>query len=303
MDKAITTLPPGIFETLTDQLYDGVYFVNKDRRILFWNKEAERISGFKKRELLGRSCFDNILQHVDKRGRKLCLTRFCPLLVSMRTGKPVAERVYLRRKDGVRVPVDVHVSPIVSDRKIQGAIEVFRDASFYERVERQREQAQKISQVDALTSLPNRRYIVRRLKLELAKFRKYRDDLYVAMVDIDHFKRVNDTQGHAGGDLILRKISHILDHNFRATDYVGRFGGEEFVVILPNTPLKNLQSALERVRSLVENARLLPRGRRVTISLGAAKVRRGDSPASILKRVDNALYSAKQNGRNRIKIQ
>jgi len=197
----------------------------------------------------------------------------------------------------------VHVSPIVSGRKIQGAIEVFRDASFYERVERQRERAQKISQVDALTSLPNRRYIMKRLRVEIAKFRKYRDDLYVAMVDIDHFKRVNDTQGHAGGDLILRKISHILDHNFRATDYVGRFGGEEFVVILPNTPLKNLQSALERVRSLVENARLLPRGRRVTISLGAAKVRRGDSPASILKRVDNALYSAKQNGRNRIKIQ
>lgn len=299
MYKELKSLPANIYKKLTEDLYDGLYFVNRNRRIILWNKRAEEITGYKKKEILGKHCFNNILQHIDKAGRKLCLTKYCPLWESIHTGKPSMKRVYLRRKDGVRIPVDVHTMPIRLRDKIIGAIEVFRDASVYERMERQKEIAQKISLVDALTGVPNRRYLNKKLELEIKKYKKYKDDLYLAVADIDHFKRINDKFGHKAGDLVLRKISLLIQNNIRATDFAGRYGGEEFLIILPNTPKSNSWIALARVRKSIEKTKIINRIS-VTISIGAAKAKRTDNPETLFKRADSALYKAKRSGRNRV---
>ncbi len=298
MKKELEKLPGSIYKKLTNDLYDGIYFVNKKRKIIFWNKQAEELTGYKKKEVIGKYCYDNLLQHIDKHGKKLCLSGTCPLVVSIKTGKPQAHRVYLKRKDDVRVPVDVHTKPIKYRSKIIGAVEVFRDASMYERVERQKERVQNISLLDALTHLPNRRYIDKKIRLELDRLRKHKENLYIGIVDIDHFKKINDTYGHKTGDLVLRKIAHLLDHNLKSTDFVGRYGGEEFLVTLPNTSRKNSSIALERVRSVIEGSKLI-KGK-VTISMGVAKTRISDNPEKIFKRADKALYKAKRTGRNRI---
>ena len=218
----------------------------------------------------------------------------------MRNKKPYAARAYLRRKDGVRIPVDVHASPIKYHGKIVGALEVFRDASFYERIEKQKERAKNISLVDSLTHLPSRRFIMKRLKLELNKFKKFKDDLHVAIADIDLFKLINDSLGHDVGDLVLRKTAHLIKHNFRATDYAERYGGEEFLIILSNTPKENCIAALERVRKKIENSNMVHEELKTTISIGVTEAKPNDIPDSIFKRADNALYKAKHTGRNKI---
>ena len=293
-------LPEDIYKKLAEELYDGVYFTDKDRKIIFWNRQAENITGYKKKEVLNSHCFDNIQQHIDKNGRTLCTTKHCPLLIAMKSKKPYATRAYLRRKDGVRIPVDVHTLPITYRGKITGAIEVFRDASMYERIEKQRERAKTISIVDQLTSLPNRRFILKRLKLEFNKFKKFKDDLHVAIADIDYFKKINDSFGHDSGDLVLRKIAHILEHKLRVTDYIGRYGGEEFLILLPNTPKENCHTALERVREKIENSNMIHAELKTTISIGVAKAKPDDTHETIFKRADEALYKAKKRGRNRI---
>ncbi len=119
---------------LLDTLYDGVYVVDRDRRIRYWNRGAELITGFKRREVCGRKCQDDILCHIDETGALLC-AKGCPLLDTLNTGRVIEAKVYPRTKAGHRVPVSTHISPIRDEAKrIIGAIEVFRDVSAEERL-------------------------------------------------------------------------------------------------------------------------------------------------------------------------
>lgn len=298
MKNELEKLPADIYKKLTEELYDAVYFVNTARKIIFWNKRAAEITGYLKKNIVGKYCYDDILKHIDKDGRPLCTARLCPLVKSIKANRPCAARVYLRRKDGIRIPVDVHIAPIRYKNKVVGAIEVFRDASACERIERQKMQNENMAFLDTLTRLPNRRWIDKRVKLELARFRRHKEYTCVAISDIDHFKKINDTYGHLAGDFALQRVAHILKENIRATDFVGRWGGEEFLVILPNTPLSYALNIFERMRRAVETAR--HNGHKVTISIGVSLMRARDTLKTVVRRADSALYRAKQSGRNRV---
>lgn len=300
MNKELKALPRDVYKKLTNELHDGVYFVTKGRKIIFWNKRAEEITGYKASEVIGKHCYNNILKHIDRNGKKLCNSEDCPLVAAIKKDKLYIHRLYMRRKDDVRLPVDVHTKPIKYRNKTVGAVEVFRDASMYERVERQRERARNLSLIDALTALPNRRLIGKRIRLELKRFLKYKEDLHIAIADIDHFKQINDTYGHKAGDLILRNVASILEDNLRPTDFVGRYGGEEFLIILPNTTTENCRIALGRIRRTVEGARLIKARKKATISIGVTRAKTNDTFESVFKRADKALYKAKRRGRNKI---
>src|SRR5208283_5333958 len=118
-----------IYEKLLDHTHDGVYFVNRDRKITYWNDGAQGLTGYSAREVVGRSCFENFLGHVDESGRSMCVTG-CPLSHVMRDGQPRTAEFYLRHSDGRRVPISVRVLPIRNrEGKIVGAVEVFGDAT------------------------------------------------------------------------------------------------------------------------------------------------------------------------------
>jgi PAS domain S-box-containing protein len=120
---------PTFYATLLDNLYDGVYFVDRERRITFWNKAAERITGFTKAEVVGKRCADNLLRHVDNRGNSLC-EGACPLSYTLNDSQPRSASVFLHHKDGHRLPVAIRVAPITDhQQKIVGAVEIFRDNS------------------------------------------------------------------------------------------------------------------------------------------------------------------------------
>jgi len=159
----------------------------------------------------------------------------------------------------------------------------------------------ELSTRDSLTGLYNRRYLDQFLEREVGRAQRYGEPLAVAMIDIDHFKRINDTLSHATGDLVLIELSHILHENTRGVDVVGRHGGEEFLVVFPHTTLGAASDAAQKLRSIVEHHRFrLDPTLRMTVSIGLAACRPDDTPAILVDRADAELYAAKQAGRNRV---
>jgi len=157
----------------------------------------------------------------------------------------------------------------------------------------------RLSGIDKLTQISNRLRLDEILQDEFKRKMRYETDFSVLILDLDHFKRINDDYGHPVGDMVLKEIADILKANMRACDTVGRWGGEEFMVILPETTLKNACTAAEKIRAAVENSHF-PVAVHMTCSLGVATCRMEDDQDRLLCRADIALYDAKKNGRNQV---
>ena len=147
---------------------------------------------------------------------------------------------------------------------------------------------------DLLTGVCNRRALDDALRMRFALMYRYEQPFSIIILDIDHFKRINDERGHIEGDRTLKEMASLLDETVRETDLVARYGGEEFVVVMPQTDLPGGKNFAERVRQLIE------RKLKITVSGGAATALEGDTPETLVARADAALYSAKADGRNRI---
>ncbi|MGE0388194.1 MAG: diguanylate cyclase [Gammaproteobacteria bacterium] len=161
---------------------------------------------------------------------------------------------------------------------------------------------QQRARIDALTGLPNRRALDQRLAAEHARWLRHGGSLCVAILDLDHFKRVNDTYGHPAGDKVLSSVAELCRTRLRAGDFLARAGGEEFVLILPQTGLDGARAATDTLRREVERCRFHYRGTPVpvTFSIGLAELEPGESPVAALERADRQLYRAKAAGRNRV---
>lgn len=171
---------------------------------------------------------------------------------------------------------------------------------FREHLEEQRQKAL----VDPLTGLPNRAAWSERLEHEITQWQQHGNSLLMAMLDLDHFKRINDNYGHLAGDKVLKIIASVLRKRLRGTDFIARFGGEEFVLLVPNTPLAVGAKLAETLRAAIEACPFHFKGERVTItvSMGMTAFRAGEHSDFVLKRADQALYRAKNAGRNRVEL-
>lgn len=293
------------YKDIIDNLYDGIYFVDRDRIITYWNKGAERITGYPAAQTLGRGCRENLLNHVTANGVQLCQSN-CPLAAVMEDGKEREAEVFLHHADGHRLPVVIRASALRDgEGNIIGAIESFsNNASLIETRSKLRAVRQAVMS-DPLTGLGNRKYLEGRLSAVVAEHHSNASPAGLLFIDVDHFKRVNDTYGHNTGDQVLRMIARTLRHALRSTDTLGRWGGEEFIVILPGLQEKAaLQQIAEKVRTLVEYSRLDVDGQglTVTVSIGATLLRPDDTPELLIGRADQLMYQSKQTGRNRTTI-
>jgi len=289
---------------LFDHFFDGVYIVDRQRRIVFWNHSAELISGYSSEEVLGKSCADNLLRHVTVEGDPLCQTG-CPLKGTMEDGLARSAEVYLHHKAGHRVPVHVRSNPLCDDSgSVVGAVEIFSDNSRHEAVFRQLKDMERSLYQDTLTGIGNRKFAEIRLSELMGAYREHEQAFGILFADIDHFKGVNDTYGHAMGDKVIALVARTLQNGLRPTDRVCRFGGEEFVCLLPNIDLEDLQRVAERVRMLVERAWLDVPGEplRVTVSIGGTLACSWDTGGSLVERADRNMYTAKKSGRNRVVV-
>jgi diguanylate cyclase (GGDEF)-like protein/PAS domain S-box-containing protein len=286
--------------SIVDNLQDGLYLVDRSRRIIYWNKAAERITGFSAVEVLGRPCADNILIHVDAEGTSLCAGA-CPLTATMRGEGPQCCSVFLHHSRGHRVPVAVHAMPLL-DRQgaMVGAVESFSETSPVDDLRHRVISLERLALIDPLTELPNRRYLQSELEAQLARLRRSGIPCGVILMDIDHFKRFNDEFGHEVGDLALQTVARTCAAVVRQGDLIGRWGGEEFLAVLPNAGRAAIEGIAARLCNLVRQSRVEcgTAQRSITVSVGATEGVPTDDAATVVRRADAGMYASKQRGRD-----
>jgi diguanylate cyclase (GGDEF)-like protein/PAS domain S-box-containing protein len=292
------------YKGLLDSLFDGVYFVDCERRISYWNKGAEYITGYAADEVIGKQCFENILEHVDDEGRSLCFDG-CPLSQTLGDSQRREAEVYLMHKEGYRVPVSVRVAQIRDDSgHVVGAVEVFSNISAKKRTERRATELANLAFHDALTGIPNRRYGELKVQQAIQEIEQLNRCIGLLMVDLDHFKQVNDTYGHAIGDDVLRAVCLNISDHTRSENTVARWGGEELLLIVKDIREEDLLQFSGRLLKLISDSAVLHGGVRlaVTGSVGATIIQPTDVAQSAIQRADELMYKSKISGRNRVTL-
>lgn len=288
------------YKHLMDSLHDGVYFVDRDSKITYWNKGAERISGYTAEEVLGKSCAANLLVHVDTQGKQLCLGG-CPLAQTIMDAQPREAEVFLHHKNGHRVPVSVRISPMLDHSGgVIGAVEIFSDGTSKRELLDELSKWQQQSLRDQLTGVGNRRAAALEFEARIKAMKTYNMPFGLLFLDIDGFKAVNDTHGHEVGDRVLVMVATTLGNALRGGDALFRWGGEEFLAFVRMVDKPTFTSIAERLRLLVCGSFLtLPEGPlRVTVSIGGSLAQQTDTIDSLVKRADAQMYLAKNAGRD-----
>lgn len=292
--------------SILDNLFDGLYIIDKNKKIVYWNKSAECITGYSSSEVIGKQYCCNILMHIDSEGNSLC-NGSCPLNEILKGGQVGEVSVFLNHKDGYRTPISVRVTPLIDKMSdIVGAVEIFSDNSARERFSLEIQELSNLAMLDTLTGLRNRRFGESFFSTKIHEVSKGASPFGVLFFDIDHFKRVNDEYGHDVGDNVLQNISKTLLRGLRTSDVLIRWGGEEIIaIIFGNFTKDKLMKVAHKLRILVgesgihtDDGGLLS----VTASVGGTLALPNDSTDSIVRRADQLMYQSKANGRNCVTI-
>lgn len=292
------------FESLLENLFDGVYYVDRNRIITFWNAAAERITGYSRAEVLGKPCAANILRHIDENGVELC-QHGCPLAATMQDGQQREVSVYLHHNAGHRMPVSVRVSPVRNpEGQVVGGVEVFTENAQLHKIQKDLEALRFTALRDDLTCVGNRRAADMMLQTHLYELRTFDFPFGLIFLDLDHFKDINDRYGHAVGDQALRMTAASIASPLRRDDMVARWGGEEFIILLCDVDTAMLERIAQRIRVFIERSFIVLGDEKVTFtaSLGATLAHPADTPESLIARADALMYKAKHAGRNRVEI-
>lgn len=295
------------YQTIMEQLFEGMYFADKNKLILYWNKSAEKITGYQSAQVMGTEHCKDFLKHVDRDGNSLC-ARACPIDASLAAGQVCEMEVYLQHKDGYRVPVSIRTVPVTDkDQQIIGVVELFSDESRRETLVKELEDVKEMATLDKLTGLRNRGFAEIAIASRLTELQAGGLPFGLLFVDIDHFKTVNDTYGHDVGDLVLKMVAKTLINNIRQTDLAVRWGGEEMVVVLAGANMHDkLPKIAEKLRILIGQSMLsLEEGTsiRVTVSVGATLAHPADTVETLIRRGDQLMYECKKAGRNCVRVQ
>jgi len=278
-----------ILDTILENMPDGFLAVDKDRKIIRTNQSFVNMWGILP-EIIQSKSDERALQSVlDK---LVDPDEFLNRVNSLYTNgneKSCAEEIAL--KDG-RTFERNSIPLIGLDQKSYGRIWYFRDVT----------ERKNLSIIDPLTKLHNRRSFQETINNEIHRANRYKHDLTLLIIDIDHFKRINDTYGHKYGDEVLKKIGKTFIKNTRKSDTVARYGGEEFTIIFPETNLEGAKDKGEIIRLAVRKTHFQPsRGNieKITISLGTSQYKPNENAHSLIQRADENLYRAKREGRDR----
>ncbi len=278
---------------ITSTIADGIYVVDERGRIVFANPRTTEILGYSIDELLGNVAHDLFHRHPEHEDNSIS----DGYVFRLRQDKTRYEGDELFcHKDGRLLQVHVASQPMLNGNRIIGLVTVFRDISAQKAME---DQLRLLSVTDPLTGVYNRRFLQETLLKELYRVERHEGAFTLVMLDIDHFKQINDRFGHDAGDKVLQHLVDLIKGRIRASDCLARWGGEEFLLLLPNTALED-GSAL--ARNLLDELRnsCLPEVGTFTASFGVAAHRKADTVETVINRADELMYAAKQSGRNRV---
>jgi diguanylate cyclase (GGDEF)-like protein/PAS domain S-box-containing protein len=311
------------FRMLAENMADIVWRADAQMCFTYINTADQRLRGFSREEVIGTHLRDNLtLQGQDTLEEQHRTRR--ELEIAGNKGVPLKYELPMRHKNGGEVWVEMSSVPIYgSDGDINGYQGVGRDISKRRRHEAQLLQShqqlenqfnqvveeksvlQELATRDPLTGIYNRRYLDAVLSRELARSKRERKQLAIMMLDLDHFKRVNDQYGHAAGDEVLKALAGLLKKGARESDLIFRYGGEEFVAVMPNMSADQALERVESWRKQLEKMSIVFADFEISITLSAGIAvfpDHGESPSQLLARADEMLYKSKQEGRNRITV-
>lgn len=275
--------------------HDALIMIDSRGRVTFWNPAAENMFGYSEAEMLGQPLHDFVAQAEDAEVAKKGIVGFA----ATGTGKVVGsvmEMVGVRRSGEV-FPVERSVAAFQLGGKWY-AVGSMRDISARKLAEMR---LNELATMDELTGLSNRRHFMEQAEAQLRQAARYRQNFCFMMIDLDHFKRINDTHGHDVGDEVLRRVGQTLRQVMRGTDIFGRMGGEEFAVAMPETGLADAMNVAERLRERFAEVRVPTWSEPVafTVSIGISHLNSAETLLSqLIKRADEALYEAKRRGRD-----
>jgi diguanylate cyclase (GGDEF)-like protein len=302
-------------ESLSDLVVErvgfGIFVIDRDMTVLMWNRFMQDHSGLSPEQVVGKSLYT----HFPELPR-VWLSRKIESVFQLGSFafSSWEQRPYLFKFDHDRpitggvdfMQQDCTFMPLMRDREVVAVCVTISDVTHVSIVQREREEAvaklQEYANRDGLTGIANRRFFEARLHDEFTRWQRYGGDMSVLLFDLDHFKKINDQFGHGVGDTVLRLMAQRVAAVVRAQDTFGRFGGEEFALLLPCTPLADAMSVAEKIRNVIAETPVEVEGTivQVTASVGGAAARQGTLTYEVLtNEADAALYTAKRQGRNR----
>ena len=289
-----------VLHNITEAAQDAIVMMDPAGRVSFWNPAAEHIFGYTRQEALGQNLHQLL---APERYHDAHFKAFSAFLNSGR-GNAIGKTLSLhaRRKDGVEIAAAVSLSAVQVQNQWH-AVGILRDET--ER-KAQEIELRRLATTDHLTGLANRRHFLAQVERELDRFKRYADPAALLMLDLDHFKQINDAYGHAIGDAVLKHFADLAGQTLRKIDLLGRLGGEEFAALLPGTTMSGAYPLAERLRCIVMESPAATDAGPVgfSVSIGVALFAPDDHDAdAILIRADRALYRAKHRGRNRVEMQ
>jgi diguanylate cyclase (GGDEF)-like protein/PAS domain S-box-containing protein len=277
---------PNIFRALLDSLQLGVYLLDRSRRIVFWNRGAERITGYQRHEVVGHLCRENILPDCGDDGCGLCGAT-CPLALTLHEGKSKEAHVYFRHHAGHRVAMQVWAVPVRGENGAAiGLAESFQELNAASARNRRQEMLAAHGCLDAATGVANMDFTRFHLRESLASFHEYGLPFGVVGIRVDDMEHFKAACGLVAVDEALKMIAEGLRNSIRPTDFFGRWAEDQFIVIASNCTLSGLEKVVQRVRKVSSHVQLKWWGDtlKISTSLGATAVQPDDTVASLLER-------------------
>ncbi len=290
--------------TIFDSFHEPFNIVDSDYRIIKFNAAFMHMREKRATDIYGKKCYE-VLHN------RSSICKNCLVERTFRSKKPCAKEKVLKLSNGSRAWVEIYTYPILDHGgNVSHVITYTRDITDRKKEEEEKKELisnlNHLSTTDSLTGILNRRALNDMLNHEIERAMRYNSDLSLMLCDVDRFKNINDTHGHTVGDHALQAVTAALKASLRKSDILGRYGGDEFMIILPETTLAGAHNLAEKILSTVEELEIeVPGGNRVKLSLSIGITRCSmsiDNIDSIVGLADTALYASKQTGRNKVSV-